>query len=221
MKQILVILTLTLPLFSRPEYFIGFGRIEKDGFVPDGEKTAFRLECAEKFEVGTRLWVLGYGRGNVIFVDEFLRLPKEGAKAIPKSHTAGSLSIELVSVDPWCDHMPIVGPGERRQYLIVTLKFKNQTDLSVEIALKRSFLSLDESKEGSPVSGLSLRSKEGTGSGKTALTLKGGEERTVQWRGDNLYEEGHHQRSLYVILSFASGKEQWLVRNSGIVRVTE
>ncbi len=142
-----------------------------------------------------------------------------------RGYNAGSLrasaegpvfSAKLEKVSAWCDHMPIVGSEEpRRQYLIVEAVLKNNTGDKLVINLERSCISFEERRLGEcvPAPGLSVRDgKSGKLTGVTSLTLLRNEERVVQFRGDGVYPEGQHGKTIYVTMVFAADRELFVLR---------
>lgn len=201
--------------------FQGFGRVDIGGFLADGEKSPWRLDASERFEVGMRLWVRGTVRKDLLTVKDFERMSRGGAAEIPESQRGEALEVEIQRVHPWCDHMPVRGRDERRQYLLLTVRFRNRTAMDLEVRLARSFFSFDAGMEGDLVTGLSVRGKDGRGSGETTVRLGAGEVREIEWRGDNLYDEDRHGQELFVTLVFAAGQDRLLVRRSGLVQRTD
>lgn len=79
------------------------------------------------------------------------------ARQIPKRAETRSFTAELTKVDPWCNHMPIYLPGERRQYLIATLALSNHTDQPPHLTITQAAISFDEQSQGQVVTGLSVQ----------------------------------------------------------------
>ena len=134
--------------------------------------------------------------------------------------TASSFTAHLAKVHAWCDHMPIMQKGERRQYLIASVTVTNKTRERLEVKLARASISFDPGAEGAPVAGLSVRGADGRPSGKTSVTLSPGAELKVDLRGDNLYPEGRHGQTLYLTLGLTAGKDRLVVRGSSRVHGT-
>ena len=130
-------------------------------------------------------------------------------------------SVALAKVDAWCDHMPAFGKTGPRQYLVVTAALANKTDKPVEIRVARVFLSFGADSEGTPVPGLSLRGQDGRPSGVTAITLEPNTTKKVELRGDGLFPENAHDKTLYVTLSLSSNNKTLFVRGAGDVLVTQ
>lgn len=152
----------------------------------------------------------------------FSSVAPEAPPALPLSDraTAGALSVTLDRVYAWCDHMPIVPPDARRQYLILSTTLKNNSDRPLEVTLSRSYISFDENDVGQETHGISIKSASGPPSGVKTLVLQPGEERVVQFRGDGVYPEDRHGQRLYVTLEFTAGGATAAVRNSGVVMVS-
>jgi hypothetical protein len=151
-----------------------------------------------------------------------LPLPLAGGQtpAVSERAEGTSFTAHLTQVHPWCDHMPIMRKGERRQYLIALATLGNKASRPVTVALARASISFDAASEGAPVRGLSLRGSDDRASGKTSVTIEPGAELKVRFRGDNLYPEGKHGQTLYLTLTFAAGRERLVVRGSGRVEET-
>ena len=125
-------------------------------------------------------------------------------------------------MNPWCDHMPGIGPGpERSQYLIVSVRIRNLSNLELPVKLSAANLSFDEKRLGDAADGLSLRGDDGMGSGRREFPLKAGEEKVVEFRGDGLYPEGRHGMRMFVALTLTAGAERFEIRGDGAVQVTE
>ena len=195
--------------------FEAFGTMGADGFTPDGKKEAIKIESKEKLE--GRVWLKGVLKDGALKVADVERFPKDLAAAADGK----AFSLTLTGVSPWCDHMPMMREGERRQYLTLSVTLKNKTGKPLEVDLPRAFFSFDEKLEGSPVTGISVRGEDGAGSGVTKISLKAGEERQVPLRGDNLYDEDRHDQKLFVTIVAAAGGERLLVRAAGVVLMTQ
>ncbi len=221
MTRAIALLLLGVALQQSASPFAGFGVVGDSGFVPDGAKSAWRLKTGETFAAGTRVWLKGTVSDDVLAVTDFERMAEAAARDIPPTRQGDALTADFAEAYAWCDHMPIMREGERRQYLVLTVKLKNRTGDALEARLARAFLSWDGAKEGDATAGISVRGKDGMGSGESTVRLDARETRSVEWRGDGLYDEGKHGRELFVTLVFAAGKERLIVRKSGAVKRTD
>lgn len=216
MRMIACALLLLLP---GADEFQGTGVVKGDVFVADDGKKELKIGKGD-WKEGDRLWIRGSEKGGSVDVKECEKLPKEGAASIPSLAECPAFSAAFDQVYPWCDHMPMMEPGERRQYMILSVTLENLGKEKLEVEIVRSFLSFDENAEGTQTQGVSVREKSGMGSGTTKLELAPGETRSLDLRGDNLYPEGNHGKKLYVTLVLAAGKDRVLIRSSGIVEKT-
>jgi hypothetical protein len=207
-------------LFAQdPVDYEGFGTILEDRlFLPDsgGEPVRIRID-GDAPEIGARLWISGKAVNGLLTAREWLAIPVP----VPTISRNALLEAEMTDVCPWCDHMPVVQPGEKRQYLVVRVKLTNRTDRELTVDLRRSFLSFEEKREGASTPGLSIRGKDGRATGETRVRLAPGAEARLEFRGDGLYAEGNHGRRLHVLLAFAAGGEHLLVRRAGAVQRTD
>ncbi|MBI3551100.1 MAG: hypothetical protein HY077_01165 [Elusimicrobia bacterium] len=169
-------------------------------------------------EQGSEKWRL---QSRVLEIADSISFPVQKAELLPLRAQNAELSAELVQVSPWCDHMPIMSRGERRQYLVIETRLTNKTDKPLEVALSGVFFSFDAASEGVKVDGLSIRGPNGRGSGQTKITLAPGAALKLELRGDNLYPEGSHGKSLYVTLRLAAGSDSLFVRGFGQVLETQ
>lgn len=183
--------------------------------LPAGRRAWIQGRFAEK---GTERWPQNE---RMLELSDAVVLPGDSAQGIPAKAQSAGLAVEVTQVFPWCDHMPIMEKSERRQRLMVSLKLKNKTDKPLSVSLSRAFLSFDATSEGTLVSGLSIRGANGLPTGQTALEIASGAEVALDFRGDNLYPEGRHDRTLYVTLQFASGAENLFLRGSGKILATQ
>jgi hypothetical protein len=135
--------------------------------------------------------------------------------------TAGALSVSFDRMYAWCDHMPDITPEpDNKEYLVISATLRNTSDEPLEVRLDRAYISFNEHQLGAPTDGISIRAPHGRPSGRKTLVLQPGETRTVQYRGDGVYPEGHHDQRMYVTLQFSVSGATAAVRNSGVVQVT-
>jgi hypothetical protein len=152
----------------------------------------------------------------------FSRAAPDPSPALPASNrsTIGPLSAELTGVFAWCDHMPVIGPDGGCRYVVLRTVLKNTSDAPLEVRLSRAYVSFEATDVGTETHGISVRGPDGRPSGIKTVVLQPGEERVVQFRGDNVYPEDRHGQRLYVTLEFTAGGATGAVRNSAIVMVT-
>jgi hypothetical protein len=198
--------------------------------VPDGEKKTAWIKATSlgrSLTVGSQAWIKGNFSDPA--QDKFQlnsrMLDVIDATVFPKNlgvkSDSNDLSAEMATVSPWCDHMPMIGSNERRQYLVIETKLTNKSDKPLIITLKKTFLSFDPKSPGAPVEGLTLRAANGRPSGLAAQTLDAGSTIKLQFRGDGLYPEGRHGQKLYATLELEAGGQTLFIRGSGEVLATQ
>lgn len=198
--------------------------------TPSGKQWAWLKDgaLARALTPGTRAYVKGRfaPKGEdkwrlserLLDLSDVVALPAASAKDISAKAASALFDVELAQVSAWCDHFPTSG---RRQNLVVTTTLSNKTDKPLTIKLARVFLSFGAGKEGALVSGLTLRGEDGRPSAESSLTLAPKETKKLDWRGDGLYPEGSHDKTLYVTLSLASENKTLFVRGQGDVLATQ
>ena len=190
-------------------------------FVPDGSKVGYLLRLPPTLSVsgGGRAWLRGGLRGENLRVTDLVAVGKKGAEKTPMATALGDLRVKLDRVYPWCDHMPVTGRQWGRQYLLVDLEITNGGTKPVELIFDPVFLSTESGRFGRRVDAVTLRGKDGAPSGRRTLRLKPGKH-ALQLRGDGIFEEGLHGKTLFVTVAVRQGAEVVLVRNKGRVEVT-
>ena len=203
-------------LWARP------GAALKDrSFQADDDKNPLWLTddpASRALPVGLRAYLKGTVQRGTLRVDDATVFP---AKNLVAKADNSLFSVELAQVSAWCDHMPTFGKPDHRQHLVVSTVVSNKTDQPVEVKLARVFLSFKKGSEGSPVSGLSVRADNGRPSGETKIALAPHETKKLDLRGDGLYGEGAHDKTLYVTLSLSSSNKTLFVRGEGDVLMTQ
>lgn len=199
--------------------------------APSGKQWAWLKDSsiARALAPGSRAWIRGRFAPKeqwrlterMLDVSQVIALPSAPARQIAAKAQNEELGVALAQVFAWCDHQPTFGAAGRRQYLVVTTTLSNKTDKPLEVKLTRAFLSFAADSEGFPVDGLTLRGANGRSSGQAAVTLAPGENRRLDWRGDGLFPENAHDKTLYVTLSLSSGSRTLFVRGSGAVLMTQ
>ena len=137
------------------------------------------------------------------------------------SAAAGALSVSFDRMAAWCDHMPGFKPEpDNREYLVISATLRNTSDQPLEVRLDRAYVSFDEDQVGAPTDGISVRSPDGPPTGQKTLVLQPGETRAIEFRGNGVYPEDHHDQRLYVTLQFSADGATAAVRNSAVVMMT-
>ena len=132
------------------------------------------------------------------------------------------LSVELNKIVPWCDHMPIVGPDERRQYLILVVTLKNKTDQPLKVNLIESRFRTEGDKNDVP-SDSTMGLMEVSGEKEWSLfsnsiSLAPYQVVELEIRGDGLFAEGVHGKKFYVRLTFIADHKKLTVVGSSVIR---
>ena len=127
-------------------------------------------------------------------------------------------SAEVTMTYAWEDQMPQIGKrAGGRQYLTMTVKLTNpgKTDLLVE--LTGASVSFAKGKNGEATKEIKI---EGDKENMTNVTLKAGESKSVDLRGNGAYPAGHDGETLYVTLEFKGGKTTLAVSGESKVTAT-
>ena len=168
-----------------------------------------------------RAWVKGQLVNQVLQVSEYVLFPEKSPELTPAKAQTASLETHLVQVSPWCDHMPAPGAaGVSRQHLVLKTRLTNKTDKPLKVSLARLFVSLDAKSEGVPMAGLSIRGRDGLGTTLTDIVLDPAGFLTIEWRGEGLYPEGSHDKTVSVLLQLSANGENLFVRGAGAVIAT-
>ena len=175
-------------------------------------------------KAGQRAWVRGERTKaglHVLDIETFEHARAEDISTL--SRRSGHVEVRLGEVHAWCDHMP--GRDEERsqnRHLIASLTLKrtpkSTSKRAPSVTLKRAFVSFQKDDEGRLVD-LSLRGKSGLGTGQKQITLKA-DEVPVQLRGDGVFPEDMHSKTLFLLLVFEVGGKREFVRTSCKVQVT-
>lgn len=143
--------------------------------------------------------------------------------AMDPTSQAGDVSAEMNGVFAWCDHMPIVddGPANDRQYLTAAVMLTNTGSEARTVTLDGALLRFDGETKWVMTAGISLRGDDGRPTGGRTVVLQPGETRQVEFRGDRLFAEGNHDRTLNVTLVFSTPDGATLhVGGSSVVTMT-
>jgi len=129
-------------------------------------------------------------------------------------------SVELTKVTAWCDHMPIIEPGERRQYVALDVIIYNKTDKAIGVMLASACLNVSGYDGGEEV--ITGRSSfefydEGDRPLPPILVLAPKQEIKATLYGKRLFAEDRHGKDLRVSLLFTTGPGD--VRVAGVGRI--
>jgi hypothetical protein len=141
------------------------------------------------------------------------------AEAQPPGQAVGQdFSAEVTTTYAWADHMPQVGKrAGGRHYLTMTVKLTNPGKADLVVELTGASVSFAKDKKGDATKEIRI---EGGKENVTNVTVKAGESKSVDLRGNDAYPAGHDGETLYVTLEFKGGKTTLAVSGQSKVTAT-
>jgi hypothetical protein len=144
-----------------------------------------------------------------------------GVRADEQAHGTAEgtdFSAEVTTTYAWADHMPQVGKRTGgRQYLTMTVNLTNPGKVDLLVELTGVSVSFAKDKKGDATKEIKI---EGDKENVTNVTVKAGESKSVDLRGNGAYPAGHDGETLYVTLEFKGGNTTLAVRGASKVEAT-
>ena len=136
----------------------------------------------------------------------------------PAKAEGKDFSAEVTTTYAWADHMPQVGKRTGgRQYLTMTVKLTNPGKADLVVELTGASVSFAKDKKGDAAKEIKI---EGDKKNITNVTVKAGESKSVDLRGNGAYAAGHDGETLYVTLEFKGGNTTLAVSGESKVTAT-